>query len=42
MNMKETSRRSLYQRLAALDPEIATDRDLWPSIVAKIGASDAL
>jgi len=42
MNMKETSRRSLDQRLAALDPEIATDRDLWPSIVAKIGASDAL
>ncbi len=40
--MKETSRRSLDQRLAALDPEIATDRDLWPSIVAKIGASDAL
>jgi hypothetical protein len=41
MKSKDTMRRSLDRRLAALDPDVPPERDLWPGIVAAIDASGA-
>jgi hypothetical protein len=41
MNLDDTTDSSLERRLAALDPEIAPGRDLWPGIHAAIGTAPA-